>query len=280
VRLAELVGGTERVRGNILAVDEKSVQEVLGQTGLFSLRGVERLGFSHQTYAEFLAARYLKERGATLEQMRGLVMHSAGSQAKVIPQLHETAAWLAGMEPRLFRLAMSTDPVVLLRSDIATVEDSDRAKLVDELLRLCAEEKLVDRDLSLRRCYHRLRHPSIAGQLLPHITNRDLVVVARRVAIDIAEACEVQELQNALLDIALDKTEVYHIRQQAAWAISRIGDSGTFLLFLSFSFPGAVYRGGQAASSCSESSGRPSAARARNLPAVGSTIRPSRSRSK
>ena len=62
-----LASGTEFVGEDEFPVGEDAVREALG-TGLFSARGPERLGWAHQTYAEFLAAHYLAQRNVATEQ--------------------------------------------------------------------------------------------------------------------------------------------------------------------------------------------------------------------
>ncbi len=74
VLMRTLAGGTEYVGEDEFVVDEDAVREVLG-TGLFSARGSGRLGWAHQTYAEFLAARYLVQRSVTTEQAMSLLVH-------------------------------------------------------------------------------------------------------------------------------------------------------------------------------------------------------------
>ena len=92
IKLSELCGGTENVGGNEMTVSETVVKEVLS-TGLFSARGPNRMGWAHQTYAEFLAARYLLQRKMTVAQVMSLIVHPADAERKLVPQLHETAAW-------------------------------------------------------------------------------------------------------------------------------------------------------------------------------------------
>jgi predicted NACHT family NTPase len=58
VTIQELHGRRENVNGNEFEVSEAAVKEALA-TGLFSSRGPNRIGWAHQTYAEFLAAYYL-----------------------------------------------------------------------------------------------------------------------------------------------------------------------------------------------------------------------------
>jgi hypothetical protein len=73
--------------------DARSVINSLN-TALFSSRGENRLGFAHQTFAECLAARRVTN--IPLSQLRKLFCGNDGTKEHVIPQLAETAAWLAG----------------------------------------------------------------------------------------------------------------------------------------------------------------------------------------
>lgn len=226
VIVQRLCGGTESVSGDQFEVSEAAIREVLA-TGLFSSRGPNRMGWAHQTYAEFLAARYLAEHKMTLAQMMSLTAHPGDPDGKLVPQLHETAAWLAGMVSDVFREIMRADPEVLLRSDIATADVRDRQALVETLLRLYDEERLLDRDLGIREGYRKLAHPRLAEQLRPHICSGTKGVIVRRVAIDIAEACELKVLRRDLSDVALDSSQPLPIRVNAAYAVLRIGDDET-----------------------------------------------------
>ncbi|BCV22765.1 NACHT domain-containing protein [Moorella sp. Hama-1] len=223
VTIRELCGEIENIDGRHFEVSEAAILETLA-TALFSSRGSNRIGWSHQTYAEFLAAWYLVQRGVTPSQIMSLIVHPGDPGGRIVPQLHELAAWLAGMKPEVFREIMKADPEVLLRSDVATTDLKDRAALVDELLRLYDEEKLLDRNLDIRRGYKKLAHPSLAGQLYPYISDVNKGIVVRRVAIDIAEACELKELQEEFVHIVLDPSQPLPIRVNAAYAIYRIGD--------------------------------------------------------
>jgi ribulose-5-phosphate 4-epimerase/fuculose-1-phosphate aldolase len=75
--------------------------------------------------------------------MMSLIVHLSDPDGKIVPQLHETAAWLAGMVPDVFREIEITDPEVLPLSDTGAANVEDRATLVNNLLRLCDEEKLL-----------------------------------------------------------------------------------------------------------------------------------------
>lgn len=59
VTIRALSGSKECVGENEFPIQQADIEEAL-DTGLFSSRGVGRMGWAHQTYAEFLAAYYLQ----------------------------------------------------------------------------------------------------------------------------------------------------------------------------------------------------------------------------
>ena len=221
-----LAGGTEAVGGDEFAVGEEAVKEALA-TGLFSARGPERLGWAHQTYAEFLAARYLAQRGLGMEQTMSLISHPDDLQGKLVPQLHETAAWLASMSPEVFRKIADTDPEVLLRSDVASTDVDDKVALVDTLLRLYDEGKLPDAGTIPHSQYRKLEHPGLADQLEPYIADAGKDLVARTAALDIAEACELRSLQGVAVEVALDADQPFLVRKDAVRFVAHVGDGHT-----------------------------------------------------
>ena len=225
VLIEKICHGTESVDGREFEINEEAVEEVL-DTGLFSSRGeLSRMGWAHQTYAEFLAAWYLRQRQIELSQILKLIVHPDDSDSKIIPQLHETAAWLAGMLPKVFREVMKTDPDVLLQSDVATVSDADKASLVESLLRLHNEEKLTHQYHTW--LYQNLNHPKLLDQLQPYICDSTKSINAKNIAIDIAEACNVKAVQEYLADIALDPQQHSWVRINAAVAVCNLGDEKT-----------------------------------------------------
>jgi hypothetical protein len=224
--LHDLLGGTERVDGQPVEITEAVVREVL-DTGLFSARGAEQLGFAHQTYGEFLAAWYVHSRGMDVAQMLSLITHPGDEVGRVVPQLQETAAWFATLDPAVYDRIVESDPQVLLNSDVATMSPEARERLVASLLRLFDAGTLIDSQWGLRAKYRNLAHPGLQAQLEPFIRDRTKDTIVRRVAIDMAEACRLQPLQGLLADIVLDPGEDQHIREQAAAGLLRIADTET-----------------------------------------------------
>ena len=223
VDIRELSAGAESTDDGRFKVGEKEIRETL-RTGLFSTRGSNRIGWGHQTYAEFLAAWYLKKHNVSIFQIKSLITHPDDPKKKIIPQLGETAAWLAGMIPEIFQAIVQAEPDLLSRSEVATGDPSRRAALVKALLQLYEDEHSYDRD---RQHYKNLAHPGLADQLRPYIADKTKGVIVRRVAIDIAESCNIQPLNDVLLVVALDTSDNLASRVQAASAIWRIGDDQT-----------------------------------------------------
>lgn len=222
VTIKQLTGGKETANGQTIIVSEYLVKHALA-TGLFTSRGPHRMGWAHQTYAEFLAARYLTQSGMNKKKKMSLLIHPSDIQQKLVPQLYETAAWVANMNNDVFNEIMEIEPELLLRSDIASVEADSRKRLVGSLLTSFDQEELLDRETY--KYYYKLDYPSLADQLKPYVINKNKGFLVRRVAIDIAEACKSKDLLPALTQVALDPDDDMSVRINAACAIARIGDS-------------------------------------------------------
>jgi hypothetical protein len=118
-----------------LEVSQDDLFETL-DTGLFWLRGTNRLHFARQSYGEFLAAWYLQNQRLTARRKLDL-FRNPGIDG-LVPQLHEVTAWCAAMDRDLFRSVLAIHPPVLLASDVATAAPELRATLVDAMLDLAA----------------------------------------------------------------------------------------------------------------------------------------------
>lgn len=91
ILIKEICGGKESAYGNDFAIGEREIREALS-TSLFRSYGEGRLGWSHKTYAEFLAAHYLMKHEMPLVQKIGLIVQNINHEEKVIDQLRGTAA--------------------------------------------------------------------------------------------------------------------------------------------------------------------------------------------
>src|SRR4051812_31024585 len=130
ISIRELAGGNESVQGRNIPVGEGAVADAIRFSALFVGAGEELSTWAHQTYSEFLAARYLVRHGIASEKILDLISHPEDPERKIAPQLHETAAWLAGMNSDIFEGILEREPEVLLRSDVSSATSESRAKLV------------------------------------------------------------------------------------------------------------------------------------------------------
>jgi hypothetical protein len=205
-------------------ITSDAVRETLS-TALFASRGPQRLGWAHQTYAEFLAAWYLQHKGMSTKQTMRLLVHPGDPQVKLVPQLHETAAWLAGMNRDVFREVMRTDPEVLLRSDADAMSQEDMETLVNELLSQFDADETSVRNWTSRDRYWKLNHSRLTDQLRPFILDHSKSILARQEAILMAKACHLTSLAADLALVALDDTEKNAVRIGAASAVVELGEA-------------------------------------------------------
>ncbi|KAM3092559.1 NACHT domain-containing protein [Phormidesmis sp. 146-35] len=227
VLIRQIILGNEVSNHKEVEVTEAAIREVL-DSGLFSSRGSNRMGWAHQTYAEFLAAWYLEQHKLPLTQVKQLIFSAEDPEHKLIPQLHETAAWLASMRGDVLEEIIKSDPDVLLRSDVPTDADV-RSSIVNNLLAQYEQERLFDRSKDNYHQYSKLSHPGLPAQLHPYICNSGKQIDARSLSIDIAEVCEVSELQEELVNLALDSSQSIYLRVSAARSICSVGDVDTRL---------------------------------------------------
>ena len=220
VLLQHLCEGYETANGRQFGISEKVVWEVL-DTGLFSSKGKNRIGWAHKTYAEFLAAWYVQAHHLGLQETLSLIAHSYESEVRIIPQSGETASWLASMNHAVFSKISETDPNVLLGSDLSNLDDSDRSLLVDALLKRQQQRKI---QYEYRyKAYKDLYHPGLPQQLSRYIGNEKIDLYAQCLAIDIAADCRMKAVDLILADTALDVQQPYIVRYRAADVIARNG---------------------------------------------------------
>jgi len=227
--LQMLQEGDEITGDHTFSFAESDLREVIKYSALFSSRGPYRFGFAHQSYAEFLAARYLTSHQFSIQQIKSLIQLSNDPNQMVIPQLKETTAWLCSIKPKVFQELIKSDPQSMLLSDISSMEPGLCRDLVESLLNQFEQQKIIDTDLGRYSQYQKLKHSDLDSQLRPYIEDKTKHFLVRRVAIDIAEECEVKSLQDLLANVALDNSDMLHIRDQAAHAVSRIADTKTRL---------------------------------------------------
>jgi hypothetical protein len=220
VSLSKLSSGQEEGDFQAFLADESNLREVL-DTGLFSARGPARMGWAHQSYAEFLAALYLTAKGTPSRNVLKLLVHPSGG---LIPQLSTVAAWTASLNKEIRKGLIAQEPLALFRGDLVNWAAEDLADLTESLLIAHDRQRIHDFVPGIANAYARLAHPGLAVQLQTYINDKTKSVQARRTACSIAEACELKGLQPELLGLALDVSEDPSLRARAVSALGKCGD--------------------------------------------------------
>lgn len=197
---------------------------VVLDSGLFSSRGENLMGWAHQTYAEFLAARYFRNESLTPAQILDLLTSPMDSDKKLVPQLQETAAWASEPNSPLFNHLSQVQPDALLGSDVATASPEVKAALLKAILDAFIRDDVSADWWTLRRRWPKLSHPGIDSTLRSVLKDRDGPALPRAIAIEIAMACKVGALAPPLTEIALDPTEPADLRREATRAVVDLGD--------------------------------------------------------
>ena len=215
-----IVGGEEEADSTRFAVTPSIVRLALAETGLFTSRGPHRLGFAHKTYGEYLAARYLHRSRVPTAQIRSLLYVPDEDPPRLIPQLHEVAAWLASLDDEFFDETARIEPEVLLLSDVSARQADAKTRLVTRLFdRVERAELSWGQIRGLRPHFHRLARDGLAAQLKAIIFDSQRRSETRRLAIEIADATRQDELADEIADIALDPSLEYVLRDTAAHAV-------------------------------------------------------------
>ena len=221
IAISALAGAREDGNFPTFTASDEDVREVL-DTGLFSSRGDQRMGWAHQSYGEFLAALYLFEKGVPAHTTLKALTHPRGG---LIPPLTVMGAWAASLSPELRASLIATDPWTLLRGDLLNWSAADLASLVDSMLSYVEQGHFYEYFFGITETYEKLKHPDLADQLRATIMDRSRKAITRRMALSIAERCELTELQPELLQSALDQTEAPMVRAAAIAALRRCGDT-------------------------------------------------------
>ena len=219
-----LLEGKEYTDNYCFEYTQNDIIETITQTSLFSSRGNLQFGFSHLAYSEYLAAKFIYNHKFGIEQINSLIKISTDEESKIIPQMKEVAAWMSSIDSKVTKDTILNDPQNILYGDLEALKPEDKENLVSSLLDKLSHSSINDTDWGLRLQYKKLNHPKLSEQLKPYIEDKKCHFVARRVAINIVEACFIHDLNPSLISLALDNTEDLHIRKNAIHALAETGD--------------------------------------------------------
>jgi hypothetical protein len=203
-----------------LPVEVPLVRDVLG-TALFAGQGEQRVGFAHQTLAEFLAARHLVASAVPERQVSALLR---GRRGHLAPQVQAVATWLVALAPDRYQQLLTDDPAAFIQSAVELVDTDYRRVLVESLLDLAGRHQLPDvYGLPLTG----LDYPGLAETLRAVLPDQKASVDARLLSVLLARANHLASLASPLLALALDTDAPTPLRSIAGHVVLELGDRST-----------------------------------------------------
>ncbi|MFC8408749.1 NACHT domain-containing protein [Arthrobacter sp. NPDC057259] len=192
------------------------------RTGIFSGRGNRTLGWSHATFADYLAARWVLSSQLNQNQVSTLLESNSG---KLHPRIRQIAAWLVAMDPR-YAWLIAVDPEAFIMN-IEMPDAGLRQEIVSGIFSKARDGKIHHDYL---RNFSGLNHPAIAEQIRNALSENSYDTA--RIAIDIARDCNVEASIPDLSAIALDEDADLDLRVAAAWAVFELSKDrpGAYLL--------------------------------------------------
>ena len=225
--LAELIGGAEPLGAGSFDVDERHVRAAL-DTAHFVACGPARIGFDHQSMAEFMAAEYLRR--CTAPQLRSLLTQRVDGASFLLPQFREISAWLASHHREFRADVLAREPRLLIEADAVELDEPARREAVEALLSQMDREEAFDVDES-ESFLRSLRPAPLARQLRPWIVDATRNVVVHCTAIRLAGIARCRALRDDLWKL-LAEPQQSSIRPAIIDALQRIGTPADRLNFL------------------------------------------------
>jgi hypothetical protein len=195
------------------------------RNGPFTALGNDTFEWKHRALAEFLAARWLFRHGEQGAALFDLLSIDHGNFRRIQSHLAELARWLGSFSAGFRQRLVDGDHDVLLHEHMATATDHDRQQVLETLLRRFATSDRHEVHDNQELKYEQLNHPRLGAQLRPYLSSSAGRNSVRRLAIKVAEACNVRTLTPALVDIAHRDSDSDDVRARAVLAIGHVGSN-------------------------------------------------------
>ncbi|KQM97992.1 hypothetical protein ASE78_06890 [Sphingomonas sp. Leaf25] len=210
-----VAGGVEHTTRGEVHVTASAVREVVG-TSLFRPIGPAGFAFAHPSFASFLAATYLLERGASPEQTRPLLFAPGGL---VGANRIDVASWLGALDAAHFERFVEFDPQVLLRSGIPAETPGQRLDLANRLLAQAAADRLDVDELEATGDLVLVASPGLAPLLASFVSDRAKNPAVRAFAARMAADTGCVPVADCVT-VAVDRSEPAKVRRAALSALA------------------------------------------------------------
>ncbi len=175
--------------------------------------------FAHRTYCEFLASRHPNR-----EALISLLKTDGESGARIVPQLAEVAAWLACNDEEFRRFVLSTQPQLLLSSDVVRSDELGKADVAEALIGAVDDKKVALNEVLYLDGFPDLKSDRVAGLVGCWIQDNNRTLEARLLACTIAHEAKLLATADGLYAVLADKDQDLRLRVAAARTIAGLGD--------------------------------------------------------
>ncbi|MHA1734414.1 MAG: NACHT domain-containing protein [Promethearchaeota archaeon] len=215
-----LRGGREGATGQTFDVIANSLRETLA-CGLFT--GTDpRREWAHRSFAEFLAAEYLNQKGASPVQVLSLVTNYADPEGRVVPQLRGVVAWLCSMDDSLVDEVLERDPEVLVHSDPSFLTDLVKERVTTYLLTNYPNSPLRLEYIWTPPIPKGLTHPRLEGQVRDFLSREGNPRESILFALELVKRCDLRGLTPDLIDLVLNEDIDGNTRIKAALTLNAL----------------------------------------------------------
>lgn len=217
----EIDAGVESIpdTGEEVKVTKQAIDEVI-HTSLFKPLGEERYSLTHQTFAEYLTARYLVRNQFKTLQLESLLLHEDGTSKGIIPQLKEVSMWLALMHDDFFQKLIGVDPFLLLKSSIDIHEKTKLEALILSLLKKISEINRVPNQFRYFKFLKNLEYDGIHNLVKKEFLKAGNNPHTKIVILDIVHAIGIANMADDLVNLALNSEEDMELREYALRVLS------------------------------------------------------------
>ncbi|MCF8412241.1 MAG: hypothetical protein K9G44_02410, partial [Melioribacteraceae bacterium] len=165
-------------------------------TGLFVLNGSDKYSWAHQTFAEYLCASYVYEKGLQDEQILNLFFQFDGDKQIAIPQLEESIGWLLSIKPDLIAKVFNENLTLMFKCDILFQQNDLKRTLFFSLLNGVNSSEIFYPRHRLIKQYHKLSFPDISKLIIEFVEDSTKSIQTKIEAICIGNQCGLVELKD------------------------------------------------------------------------------------
>ena len=193
--------------------DEPSIRATL-KSALF--HGTSARTWSHQSFAENLAAEFLSNENIPVEKILDMML---APDQKFAPQLHDTLRWLIELRTDVLHEVLKRQPMLVLTTDVSHLGEDEFTKLFTAVLNMPDPYVYSLETWNLRK--FRASHPSAQSVLLPYLADSRRSWYLRRFVLQLLECLEINEIDDELVKLALDNEEDQVLRQSGGTSLGK-----------------------------------------------------------